>query len=245
VRALINILLQLYLLPLSFSTRLARYVKGKILEYDNHYSSTLDVIRRYFPNDNYPVVDIGAYDGDSTVYFAKRLPAKKIKGFEPNPEPFNRAKLNALKFPNIEMFNIGFAGSTGEMPLFVTNDLVSSSLLKVRESNEFQFQKSLSVKVYTLDDFFKDYEGILLIKLDVQGAELEILKSGAQTIRKTKLILTEVLNAGLYEGGCQYYEIDQYLRACGFKMHSIFADYNYAGTRYFDTLYINERYASF
>jgi hypothetical protein len=131
------------------------------------------------------------------------------------------------------------------MNLFVTNDSVSSSLLKVSEVNEFRFEKTIPVKVSTLDTFFEDYEGVLLIKLDVQGAELNILKRGKETLSKTRLVLTEALNAKLYEGGCQYFELDELLRKSGFKMHSIFADYNYAGTRYFDVLYVNERYYSF
>ena len=241
MRTILEFFLQLYLLPLKFSPRLARYVKGKILKHSNHYNSTLDVISRYFREDRHPVVDIGAYDGDSTYYFAKHLPNNKILGFEPNPEPFSRAKSTVHQYPNVDLFNIGFAGRTGEMSLFVTYDGVSSSLLEVIENDEFRYEKSLPVKISTLDTFFHSYTGILLIKLDVQGTELEILKSGKETLSKTRLVLTEVLNASLYDGGCQYFEVDELLRALGFKVHSIFADYNHAGTRYFDILYINEK----
>jgi len=245
VRAVFDFLVELYLIPLRLSTRLARYAKGKILRYDNHYNSSLDVIKRYCQTNRLAVVDIGAYDGDSTFYLAKRLPNNEILGFEPNPEPFTIAKSNSSRHPNVKMFNIGFSGITGEKSLFVTNDLVSSSLLQVGDTNEFEFKKSISVKVSTLDDFFLNYEGILLIKLDVQGAELDILKSGNETIAKTRFILTEMLNANLYDGSCQYFDVDLYLRNAGFKMHSIFSDYNHAGTKYFDALYFNERFISF
>jgi FkbM family methyltransferase len=245
VRAIIDFLLRLYLVPINLSTRLARYTKGKILRYDNHFNSTLDVIRRYSPSEGMPVVDVGAYDGDSTFYLAKHLPKNQILGFEPNPEPFGKANADLARHPKVKLINIGFSSTTGEKSLFVTNDSVSSSLLKIGDTNEFRFKKSVSVKVSTLDDFFQNYGSILLIKLDVQGAELDILEGGGETIAKTRFILTEMLNAKLYNGACQYFEVDQFLRKSGFKIHSIFSDYNHAGTKYFDALYFNERLISF
>ena len=121
----------------------------------------------------------------------------------------------------------------------LTKDPVSSSLFSVKESKEISYSNTIQIKVTTLDEFFQGKEEILLMKLDVQGAELRILQKGKETLKRTKLILTEVLNSELYDGSCMYYEVDECLRKNGFIIYSLFANYNDEGTKYYDVLYIN------
>lgn len=240
-KKIINWLIQLYLLPLKLSSRLVLYVKGKILTFDEHYLVTLDVIRRYFPTHKGIVVDIGAFDGDSTIFFAKRLSNKnEVLGFEPNPEPFARGKKNVSGYTNVKLYNFVFSNYTGEVDLHVTKNLVSSSLYSIKEQTEISFQNRIKVKVDTLDNFFKSTNEILLIKLDVQGSELSILKSGEETLKKTKLVLTEMLIADMYEGACAYHEVDSFLRDQNFQIHTIITNYNNDGIKYFDVLYIKK-----
>lgn len=239
MRKIINLFVTLYLLPLRLSNKLALYIKGKILTYEEHYLVTLDVIRRKFPDHKGIVVDIGAFDADSSIFFAKRLTKNKILGFEPNPVPFAKGKRNAKGYANIELFNLGFSNSTGEVDFQVTKNLVSSSLYHIKDNSEISFEKAITVKVTTLDNFLANYKEILLIKLDVQGAELNILRKGKETLKKTKLVLTEVLNAEMYTGGCMYYEVDEILRDNGFRIHTVITNYNNEGVKYFDILYIN------
>lgn len=238
LRKLVDFFITLYLLPLRFSTKLALYIKGKILTHEEHYLVALDVIRRNFPGDRGVVVDIGAFDADSTVYLGSRLPNNKVLGFEINPVPFSKGKDNIKSFGNIELHNVGFAGKTGEIDLFVSTNLVSSSIYPITDKTEIAFKKTIKAKVTTLDTFFSSYESILLIKLDVQGAELDILKHGSQTLKKTKLVLTEVWSSSMYHGACMYYEVDEILRANNFNLHTIITNYNNEGVKYFDILYI-------
>jgi FkbM family methyltransferase len=238
LRKVIDFFIALYLLPLRLSTRLALYVKGKILTHDEHYLVALDVIKRKFPAHRGVIVDIGAHDADSTVYLGKHLPDNKVLGFEINPVPFAQGKANIKSFSNIELYNIGFADKTGNVDLYVTTNSVSSSLYQITDKSEIAFEKSIKVNVTTLDTFFAGYESILLIKLDVQGAELNILKYGTETLKKTKLVLTEVWSSSMYDGACMYYEVDEILRANNFALHTIITNYNNDGVKYFDILYI-------
>ena len=239
MRKLTDFLIAVYLLPLQMSYRLALYVKGKILQYDCHYVATLDVIRRKFPRHQGLVVDIGAFDADSTIFFARQLSNNKILGFEPNPSPFHKGVENAKDYKNITLFNLGLSDHVGEMAFHLTKDPVSSSLFSIKESKEILYSHTIQIKVTTLDEFFRDKGDILLMKLDVQGAELKILLEGKETLRKTKLVLTEVLNSELYSGACLYHQVDECLRKNGFIIHSLFANYNHEGTKYCDVLYIN------
>lgn len=59
------------------------------------------------------------------------------------------------------------------------------------------------------------------------------------TLKKTRLVLTEVSIAEMYSGGCLYYEVDEILRRNGFGIHNLISNYNNEGVKYFDILYIN------
>lgn len=238
---MINWLIGLYLFPLRLSRRLALYVKGRILQFELPFAVTLDVIRRRFASHRGIVLDIGAFDGDSATYLAKKLPGNRIIAFEPDPKSFNEAVNNCRGFRNIEVVNLGLSDQAGVVDFHVTNDRVSSSLLPLGERPEFSQTGTIKVGVTTLDEYMKEVTGeILLIKLDIQGAELKVLKKATATLNRTRLVLTEMLNESLYTGAGRYYEVDEVLRQAGFKLHSMMADYNYEGTKYFDVLYIRD-----
>jgi FkbM family methyltransferase len=239
-RKFINCLIFVYLLPLKLSSRLALYIKGRILTFNEHYLVTLDTIRRNFPAHTGIVVDIGAFDADSTVFLAKALRGNMVFGFEPNPVPYEQGKKNAKRFSNIKLYNLGFSNQVGEVDLHVTKNLVSSSLYHIKDESESPAENVIKVKVDTLDNFFSSTEEILLIKFDVQGAELAILKKGEETLKKTKLVLTEMLIADMYVGACAYHEVDSFLRERNFEIHTIITNYNKDGIKYFDALYIKK-----
>lgn len=239
VRKVIDWIIFIYLLPLKISARLGLYVKGKILTYDEHYLVALDVIERNFSAHGGVVVDIGAFNGDSAIFFAKRLKHNLILGFEPNPDPYEQGKKNVIHFSNIKLHNLGFSNRTGQAQLCVTKNLVSSSLYDIKDLTDTSLEKVIEVKVDTLDNFFASLSDILLLKLDVQGAELDILTKGKETLKKTRLVLVEMLITEIYHGSCAYHEVDFFLRTNNFRIHTIISNYNNEGTKYFDALYVN------
>jgi hypothetical protein len=85
-------------------------------------------------------------------------------------------------------------------------------------------------------------EGILAIKMDVQGHEFKVLRGAKNTLKNTLFVLTEVSNHDSYQGGAYYYEVDQLLRENGFTLHNIFAPFSFGSSLYeFDSLYINKK----
>jgi len=79
-----------------------------------------------------------------------------------------------------------------------SNNMASSSLLKLSENARkyyhFKEKEVIDVPVRTLDSIFNDCQlhTLDLLKLDVQGYEIEALSGGIETIRRTRIILTEV-----------------------------------------------------
>ncbi|QXJ28561.1 hypothetical protein J5U23_01430 [Saccharolobus shibatae B12] len=64
-----------------------------------------------------------------------------------------------------------------------------------------------------MDELLSSYDLIDLIKIDVEGAELDVIKSGISQLHKVKKIVIEVRNQ--YES-----EIDSILIKEGFKKHT-------------------------
>jgi FkbM family methyltransferase len=114
----------------------------------------LDVLRRNFSAHTGIVVNIRAFDADSTVFLAKALKDNMVFGFEPNPVLYEQGKKNAKPFSNIKLYNLGVSNQIGEVDLHVTKNLVSSSLCDIKDESESVAENVIKVKVDTLDNFF-------------------------------------------------------------------------------------------
>jgi hypothetical protein len=60
-----------------------------------------------------------------------------------------------------------------------------------------------------------------LLKLDVQGAELQILQGGTRTLGHAKAIIAEVSFVELYEGQSSFSDLCAFLQAHGFTLHAL------------------------
>lgn len=137
-------------------------------------------------------LDIGAHTGDFSQVIAKLAPECQIIMVEANPncEPY------LLKL-NYGYEIIALSNKTGQAELFVEKaNVLGTGTSLYRENTEWyadgKFEK-VEVRVDTLDNrkYFTD-EIIDLVKIDVQGAELDILKEGRSTVMRSKYVLIEV-----------------------------------------------------
>ncbi|KXA96483.1 hypothetical protein AKJ37_05135 [candidate division MSBL1 archaeon SCGC-AAA259I09] len=63
------------------------------------------------------------------------------------------------------------------------------------------------------------------MKLDVQGAELKVLKGAEEVLKDTELVLLEVQFFKFLEGCPEFYDIVDYMKKRGFVMYDIFGGY--------------------
>lgn len=246
-----KILLKIYIYPLIKIDPLRRYMKDVYFpnEIDNslHISHSITEIKNNYHKkyDDYIIVDVGCANGDTTKCFSDSFPLNEIVGVEPNQEVFNQTKRTLLNHKNITLKNVALDEKPGEGKLYITKNLVSSSLKELNtesiDKTSTEYKKMLdltkvsTVTISTLDMEFKEAKGILLLKLDTQGTELNILKGGSQCLRKTKYVLVEMSYHDLYKNGCQYFEVDELLRNNAFRLIKLFCPY----TTEYDALYEN------
>lgn len=244
--------INLYLLPLKQSERLFYYVRGAFFtDADQHlYAATRYIRKQTAPSRDEIIIDVGGANGGTSVYFANAFPGHQVYCIEPNPRMLPYLKAVESKHKSVTVKPLALGSTRAEAVLHVTANDLSSSLNELNldelEQTDSEFQAKLreeqqiQVRVSTLDEEFRDFPGVLLIKLDTQGTEIEILKGGVGTLRKTRFILTEMNNHLLYKNTCQYYEVDEFLRSRSFKLTDIIVTYRGdEGVTEYDALYRN------
>lgn len=138
-------------------------------------SANLSYIRKLEVPSGGVYVDVGAFVGTHSIYFAKCCEARLVLAFEPNPAAFEALCRNvaANNAPIVShCFGLG-SGDTGEANLAC---LDSSNLGGARVS-----QIGRNIKVVSLDACFQE-PTLDVLKIDVEGYELEVLRGAVETI---------------------------------------------------------------
>lgn len=172
------------------------------------------------------VVDIGANPIDGNPPYKTLIDAglAHLVGFEPNPEAIDR--LNAKKGEN-EIYLPKAVYDGTEQTLKVCAEQGMSSLLEPNAKMLSYFHgfskwgtvlERRKIQTVRLDDI-EEIENIDLLKIDVQGGELEIFRNGLNRLRDCLIIHTEVEFLPMYEGQPLFSEVEQFLRKQGFLFH--------------------------
>lgn len=141
------------------------------------------IIDKYL-KENAIILDIGANIGSHTLYWAIERKAKKIYSFEPFDMIYEilntNIKINYLQ-DKVTIYNFGLYDEEckAEIDRFSKNNIGGTNFIK-NNNGRFQLKTldSLNIK-----------EHIDLIKIDVEGAEIETLRGGLKTIEKNKPII--------------------------------------------------------
>lgn len=180
-------------------------------------------------NKDYVLFDVGAATGDFAAEMKEIFPAAKIYAFEPQAESFKHIQQNyaALCTP----YQVAFSNAVGEHDFYITSNGVSSSLLKPSITHTgldelTKVDNNITVKTDTIDNFCSsnNIKHINLLKLDIQGAELDALKGATQLLQNKMIdvIYTEVEFMSLYDNQPLFHDIAQYLNGFGYKLYNIY-----------------------
>lgn len=149
---------------------------------------------------NATLFDIGANIGNYSLAAEKIEEISQIYAFEPNPSTFEALMRNTINSNKIRGQQIGFGNSNSKEKLFFDSELSGLASLNKRKLDHFNliFDKSAVVQIFRLDDWINQYQVIPdLIKIDVEGTELQVLQGLKQQISKVKIIQFEFGGANL------------------------------------------------
>lgn len=172
-------------------------IKGfNLANYDIFTNGELNIIKslkKYFsiakPESAISIFDIGANHG----YYSKHI-IEQFKGsnysiyaFEPLQSAYNKLveEFNESNNPGLNAYNFGFANFEGEVEMFADHESSELASIYKRDFSNINIHiKPIgTVHVKRLQTFYeeKKIEYIDFVKIDVEGAEIEVLK-GAKEI---------------------------------------------------------------
>ena len=166
------------------------------------------------------VIDVGANNGQFSLLIDFQFPQKKIFLFEPNQDCIPTLKSIFYFKKNICMYFFALGNKTGIAELFITKANDSSSLLKPFHIKNYykssEHHKTNLVKIESGDFLDDDILKNSLLKIDVQGFELDVLRGFGNKIQLIKYIFIELSYVELYENQSLFVEVNNYLDQNGF-----------------------------
>jgi FkbM family methyltransferase len=199
--------------------------------YGRYEKDDLELISKYLNfklSDTSVMFDIGANIGNHSLYFSSYF--NKVHSFEPNPRTFELLSHNAKLVSNIECHNIALSSKDDLLNMQIErNNWGASKISK---------EGTVKINAFKLDNLGIDCSSLKLLKIDVEGHELEVLL-GSETILQTfyPIILFEQ-NPEFFSSGSS--QCIDYLRQIGYRKFSIINEefiFKYFNNKYLQ--YIN------
>jgi len=188
------------------------------------------------------IIDGGTNKGDLTYKFLRMYHNKcTVHCFEPIPELAKALEDKFKKFDQVTIHNKALGDENKNISFYVTNFNPASSVLKPAEPS-YTIKQTIDVDQVRLDEILNSEIDIL--KLDLQGYEIQALIGCEKLLPQTKLILTEVEFDTLYENQPLFGEVDTFLREKGFKLFNLYDIYTDENGQLSsaDALYLNKEY---
>ncbi len=184
----------------------------------------------------YNIIDIGCRWGFADK-FLNRIDKLNIYGFDPDEEECKILE-NKYHYQNIKLIPLAISDSQKEHKLYITDNPGCSSISPPEEFVVSSFlwcggekpKSEAFIKTTSLDEWAKQ-NGIShadYVKIDVQGAELDVLKGAKEILKTTYFMEIEIEFNPLYKGIPLFSHIDLFLRDQGFVLYR-FLDLNHYG----------------
>ncbi len=201
-----------------------------------HQSLLLKIFKR---TRDLVIFDIGACEGEDSIRYSKLFPRAKIHSFEPVPSNYKIASQNIKRYgleKSITLNEIALSDTSGTAMLHLSSGTPkdievqpnwdygnkSSSLLQPGKTLKvvpwLKFNETVEVRTQTLDDYCNalSITKIDVVHMDVQGAELMVLRGAEKMIKNIAAIWMEVEAVELYKGQPLKNEVEQFMKQAGF-----------------------------
>ena len=178
------------------------------------------------------IFDVGANVGQFAVFSSIYFKGISIHSFEPLKECFDKLNEVSNLYLDINPYNLALGSSNEKLRLNFGSQLDSSSILSFSTTLEVNYGVSDSGASALVDtqrgDTFIRHKGLEdqfnrgLLKIDVQGYELQVLKGMGNFISSFAFIYVELSFVELYTGQASASEVITFLLENKFGLVSIF-----------------------
>jgi FkbM family methyltransferase len=149
------------------------------------------------------VIDAGANIGIASLWLAAKYPGARLVCFEPERENFALLQRNLTQIAGATCVQAALGAHAGEAVLHVTDNASDHSLTATPGPSRPQ-----RVPCLTLDDYLEGagIDRVDLLKLDVEGSELDVLEGMRRTAGRVQVIAGEC-HERLVDAGAFYREL--------------------------------------
>jgi FkbM family methyltransferase len=172
------------------------------------------------------IIHVGANDGNESPAYAAAAVDVCVY-VEPIPTVFAQLEKQISRFPGHVAIQALCTDRDGEVVKFnvASNNGRSSSILPLGDHAEkhpdIKYVSAIEIVGCTLDSLlakhFPDVRFNLLV-IDVQGAELRVLKGAPELLKTIDAVFLEVSDCPLYEGCCRFEDIEAFFKPLGYML---------------------------
>jgi len=170
------------------------------------------------------VIDVGAASGTFSNQCHQVFPKATYLLIEPLQEFLSPLKRLLKTIPQAHCENAAASSYEGSIRLNVHHDLVGSSLYNEVEEGTDINGTPREVRTVTVDGIVARREARppYLIKIDVQGAELDVLRGAENALKHTEYILLEVSLFQFFKNGPSFSDVVAYMKGKGFVPYDLY-----------------------
>jgi len=147
---------------------------------------------RLFLDGGSTVIDVGAHSGRHSDVFIDDIGCRRVFVFEPLPDQCVRLRERYRGRPEVEVLQYALSSEPGVSGFVLNLSAPEESGLRERRYNDPEGKQleTIRVQVSTLDELDLGLEALDYIKIDTEGAEVDIITGGLESIRKFRPILS-------------------------------------------------------
>ena len=193
---------------------------------------TIHLLKELAGQDSKIIFDIGANTGSVTAAYLKAFPDADIHSFEPCHKTFKRLRDRHGDNKRVHVHERAVSDSAGTLTFYEAENHATNSLFPSADEAALLFGSSKTktssteqVESITINGYCQEHgiDKINLLKLDIQGGELDALKGASKLLESSQIdvIYSEVEFYKLYQKQPLYHDIAGFLEKKGYSLYAL------------------------
>jgi FkbM family methyltransferase len=215
-----------------FKAKVVQYLNQKgltIVPFDSREAQLEKVRYNWLIKQNInSIIDVGASTGGFATKARELFQSATIYSFEPIPRSYRTLTKKFASDKNFKAFNIALGNASGQFDFYLNEHVGASSFMEISDlqmdahPNTQKYSK-IKVPLDKLDNLIypDDLTTNILLKLDVQGYEIEVLKGADKLLKHIGYIYSEVCFEKLYEKQPLFDDIIDFLKERGYRIAGV------------------------
>jgi len=193
-------------------------------------------------------VDAGAHEGSWTNAVLDVFAPERIIAVECEPKLVHALKSKFLNSGRVTVVDAALAAGAGTSTFHRLQHPASSSLLRPRTDIGREYQRKswevigdVEVRTIGYDELVESEQEVSVLKLDIQGAEMDVIRHSTEGLDKTKSVIMEVNFTPHYDRDAVFPDLHAAMMQRGFGLYRLSSIYHRGGRALFaDAVYVQE-----